>query len=1229
MRKENLLIKCILLLICLPITNVFAQSQLNHSQQNTAIKAAQQFTPVESFIRHVGETNQFVQVNNIWQADNNFDQTLLLQNVEKVQPLTIDYAAVVSLIQKNTTAISLVVPGINGGIYTIDLAQYNPLSNDFKVNGKAGDVETPFNYTPGKYYSGVVKGIPGSIAAFSFFKNEVYGIFSIPGVGNLVLVPNSMVRPSYDYNQNYILYNDNELKIKNRAPKCATDQLNLDYLNNAAYKTTISTTTLNNNVYNTCNEVNVMELGDFAFYQTEGSNLANATNYLTALFNNEAIIYRNEGIIINLKYVQINQTSDVYQTLANSSTAFLNAFGDDIQNTYKTTHGCNVAMLATTMWGSNMGGVAWVQAMCGSYSAGSHFDGTAISNIDNGALLAFPTYSWNVEVLSHEMGHNVGSRHTHACVWNPQYTGTTAIDGCYTLEGSCSIPVPALPPAGGTIMSYCHLTAAGINFSNGFGPQPGSVIRDYINGTGPVGYNAPAGCAPGYYSSIALSTANRTISANRECTDPTSGITYYWKDNNTADQSDDTLVLMIKKGANNIGDLNTAGFSVTANTIVRYGTGTGDTLTFPSGTSASIMAQNYGMRRYWKITPTSAPATAVEVMFPFLSTDTSDVHGSVLSGPAPLSSYLMYKTNGGIDPNPANGFPGATSGNFAIYTYSTTPTVTNWSLSTVGATQLAHMMMTNLAGGGTGFFTYCTPHAAPTPGTVPAAQCPGAIVTYSVTPDPSALSFTWTVSGTGWVGTSTTNSINLTVGSGVGTISVKANDTCGTGISYTFPAFTPLPLPSETIASTTPLCVGALTAGFAATVTTGSPVLSYTWNATGTGWSPSGSTTGPTFTANVGTGAGTITVRATNACGLGPITTFTAILSASIPAAPTSITPPALVCPSGSGIFTTPAIPGASFYNWTVAGTGWSAAAPSLTTSININIGTGTGTLTVSASNGCGTSAIYSRNISTSSGPGTATAISGPATPCSGSNATLTTPAVPTATSYSWVVTGTGWSGSSSTNSINVIVGSGAGIITVTPINACGVGGSYTTTITASPSPTSTFALSSHIVQAHSNVIAFYTGSAPVGSTFTWSFPGGVGSPGTGSGAQTVYWNTPGQYLIFLTVANGAGCSSAYADTVDVTYAAGLQNLNIQKIDASIVPNPNNGEFDILFSDPVTQPVSVKLFDMQGRKVYNNDFTDAINKKIPIETNNLPPGTYIVTIYVNESAISKKITIFK
>ena len=79
-------------------------------------------------------------------------------------------------------------------------------------------------------------------------------------------------------------------------------------------------------------------------------------------------------------------------------------------------------------------------------------------------------------VVAHELGHLFGSHHTHACRWNGN---NTAIDGCAGfVEGNCGNP--GNPSGGGTIMSYCHIRNIGINFSRGFGPQPGNVIRNNV-----------------------------------------------------------------------------------------------------------------------------------------------------------------------------------------------------------------------------------------------------------------------------------------------------------------------------------------------------------------------------------------------------------------------------------------------------------------------------------------------------------------------------------------------------------------------------------------------------------------------------------------------------------------------------------------------------------------------------------------------------------------------------
>ncbi len=640
-------------------------------------------TPMDAFIARAKLQYSFKSVDNIWQKADPARFKPVDNYVSKAQLFTLDQGALRTFMDQKNKSIRLVLPDGHNGTYEIDLSRFDIYAHGFKVRENAGGVLTDFNYTPGLVYRGIVNDIPGSLAAFSFFNNEVYGLFSLPGIGNFTITPNTLeTEPG---NKSYILYNDADLKIRPQGPGCSAEHLPL--LNRG------TGSEVARNTYQDCKDVEVLLVADYATYQSRTSSTTSVANYLTAVYNVLSVLYRNEGIYTSIRAINVNTTTDIYQTLGSSSNTFLTTFGQQTQNSLG---GADLAHLVSTRYGGVMGGIAWVGVMCAPYYGPSQNAGPyAFSNIyGNEVAGSFPTYTWNVECMTHEMGHNLGSNHTQWCGWPGG-----AIDGCVALEPAtpggpvCATPSPQYPPGGGTIMSYCHLVGGvGINFSNGFGPLPGGVIRSTMS---------TAACATAYIPDTVLTVANTSLNATRECTNGT--ITYYWNDNDNSDEADNRLALRILKGANNIGTLDNVGFAVSTNTLAAYGSNAGTAVTFPAGTPG-VGTTSAAMNRYWNVTPITQPATPVEVQFPFSQQDVSDIAGSV-SGILDFSSLKFYKMATAVNPNPAAGFTGATSANTTIYTYNaTTPGLTTWTSSTSGNTRFARFLVNSFSGG-SGFGT--------------------------------------------------------------------------------------------------------------------------------------------------------------------------------------------------------------------------------------------------------------------------------------------------------------------------------------------------------------------------------------------------------------------------------------------------------------------------------------------------------------------------------------------
>ncbi|MCD6067063.1 MAG: hypothetical protein K0S33_1889 [Bacteroidetes bacterium] len=397
--------------------------------------------------------------------------------------------------------------------------------------------------------------------------------------------------------------------------------------------------------------------------------------------------------------------------------------------------------------------------------------------------------------------------------------------------------------------------------------------------------------------------------------------------------------------------------------------------------------------------------------------------------------------------------------------------------------------------------------------------CSGTTTTYSVTNDPAATGYTWTLPG-GWSGTSTTNSISATAGTSSGNVSVIANNSCGSTIAQTL-AVTVNTIPSTpgTISGATTICSGSSNAY---SITAVSGATGYTWTLPG-GWTGTSTTNSINITAD--NTSGTISVTAGNSCGNSTAQSVAVVVN-TIPASPAVIAGPSSICEGNSATWSVTAVPGATDYTWTLPG-GWSGT--STTNSITATGSTNSGNISVTANNSCGNSAAQTLAVAVDLLPASAGAISGTTTICSGSTNTYSISPVAGATSYSWTLPGF-WSGTSTTNSITTTASGTSGPVSVAVNNSCGSSAPQTLAVIVNTIPVSpgTIAGTTTICSGSSNIYSI--ADVPDATSYTWTLPGGWSGTSATDSITTIASDTSGT----ITVTANNSCGSSIAQTLAI-----------------------------------------------------------------------------------------------
>ncbi|NOT36638.1 MAG: T9SS type A sorting domain-containing protein [Saprospiraceae bacterium] len=430
----------------------------------------------------------------------------------------------------------------------------------------------------GKHFTGIIENEPNSTITLSIYDNSCRGLI-IHDNGEQSLISSTITESGIELNFT-------PAPIRQKELHCMTHDIEhfIEADNSLSLRTRES-----------CNRVAISIRADYELYLRFNKNSQSVVTYVTSLFNQVHSIYRKEEIQISISEIIINTVADGFPHT--SSNADLNY----LKNKYKAFNG-NISLVLSGFLRSgkaSLGGVAYINSVClKSFAFG--FANIEISDNKN------PNFNYDAFLVAHELGHVMGSRHTHACVWGPNKN--QALDNCATVEGSCK---PISSTFKGSIMSYCYLPGKpGIDFNTGFGQEPGDLIRKNIKASS---------CLTPYSPQLStISNPATTIQANVECSD--GQYSHYYFDNNTIDEKDDILIASIKKNTEDIGNIYDGSLQIKAHTTTLYGTSKAIELKVAYSQKNVIPAN-----RYWEINSNKQITKPIHIKLNYSASDLKDI----------------------------------------------------------------------------------------------------------------------------------------------------------------------------------------------------------------------------------------------------------------------------------------------------------------------------------------------------------------------------------------------------------------------------------------------------------------------------------------------------------------------------------------------------------------------------------------------------------------------------
>ncbi|MFM9026451.1 MAG: T9SS type A sorting domain-containing protein, partial [Bacteroidota bacterium] len=499
--------------------------------------------------------------------------------------------------------------------------------------------------------------------------------------------------------------------------------------------------------------------------------------------------------------------------------------------------------------------------------------------------------------------------------------------------------------------------------------------------------------------------------------------------------------------------------------------------------------------------------------------------------------------------------------------------------------------------------------------------CRNTTATFTIAPVGNASNYSWNLPA-GATGTSTTNSITVSFGSGYngGFVCVTPSNSCGAGnqACINVPVLTIKPnAPAGINGPANPCGPGTYTYS----VVPVPNATSYTWSLSGT-----------TATIISGQGTNTIQIATTTAFNSTQVSvsasncngnssainrTFYGILVISTP-----LRGNMYPCSGSTETYSCDNIAGATSIGWTVTGNASVTSSTATGCTVSFASNWAGGSLNLGVTNACGTAV---RSYTLYASPLQPGGITGPASalcPTSGTNsATYSIASVAGATSYNWTVP-TGMqinsnSGITNTLTVNINNNYTGGNVCVTANNACVASTPRCLVTTAKPATPTTISGPATVCKSQSAVS--YSVTPVTGAGFySWIASNGVGTTQQGTGTTAlVDFTSAGASTSILSVRsnNNCGASSPANFNVIINLACRQAMDTQESLSLLAYPNPSNGNFFVGFDAVHAGFYVLELKNVLGQVVSTTKIVaEEGEQRLDWKSGDLKSGVYLLAL---------------